>query len=58
MSEFWIEFRNSFVRVAWLYVAIPAAIICGAWLAFWRLADAFARGEPLPIAPGYEIKLP
>ena len=58
MSEFWVEFKNSFVRVALLYVAIPAAIVCGAWLAFWRLADAFAKNEPLPIAPGYEIKLP
>ena len=58
MRELLAEFRDSFVRVALLYVAIPAAVVCGAWLAFWRLADAFARDEPLPIAPGYEIKLP
>lgn len=58
MSEFWVEFRNSFVRVALLYVAIPSAIVCGASLALWRVMDAFARDEPLPIAPGYEMKLP
>jgi hypothetical protein len=58
MSDFWVEFKNSFVRVALLYVAVPAAVVCGASLALWRVMEAFARDEPLPIAPGYEIKLP
>jgi len=58
MSGFWVEFKNSFVRVALLYFAIPAAVVCGACLALWRVMDAFARNEPLVIAPGYEIKLP
>jgi hypothetical protein len=58
MKELLAEFRKSFIRVAVLYFAIPAAVVCGAWLAFWRLAIAFSKNEPLEIAPGYKIKLP
>jgi hypothetical protein len=58
MKEFWEDFRKSMVRGALLYIAIPAAAVCGAWLAVSRLGTAFARNEPLEIAPGYKIKLP
>ena len=58
MRALFAEFRNSFIRVAVLYYAIPAAVLCGAWLAFWRLANDFANDEPLEITPGYKIKLP
>ena len=58
MTELLVEFRKCFVRIVLLYIALPAAVVCGAALALWRIVDAFARNEPLEITPGFKIKLP
>ena len=47
-------FVGSFVLAA----AILTATVGGAWRVFSRLLYAFVHDEPLPVAPGKEIKLP
>ena len=43
MTELLVEFRKCFVRIVLLYIALPAAVVCGAALALWRIVDAFVN---------------